>query len=82
MQRWNEVKYTVTFETGGGTPVAPIKNVKYDQTIKEPAAPHREGYGFDGWYHDATFTRQWNFATDTVTDDTVPHALGITNVTT
>ncbi|CAM4218587.1 InlB B-repeat-containing protein [Erysipelothrix aquatica] len=72
---WNEVKYTVTFETGGGTPVAPIKNVKYDQTIKEPAAPHREGYGFDGWYHDATFTRQWNFATDTVTDDTVLHAL-------
>ncbi|WP_159638974.1 InlB B-repeat-containing protein [Erysipelothrix anatis] len=72
---WNEVNYTVTFETDGGTPVAPIKNVKYDQTIKEPDAPSREGYGFDGWYHDATFTQKWNFATDTVTEDTSLHAL-------
>lgn len=72
---WNEVKYTVTFETDGGTPIAPIKNVKYDQTIKEPAAPSREGYGFDGWFHDATFTQKWNFAKDTVTEDTVLHAL-------
>lgn len=42
--------------------------------VTEPKEPKREGYLFDGWYADAAYTRKWNFAVDTVTEDTVLYA--------
>jgi arabinoxylan arabinofuranohydrolase len=48
-------EYTVTFDTNGGTPVAPVKVVK-GESMKEkyPVDPKRDDYIFGGWYHDDT----------------------------
>ena len=49
--KWNINKYTVTFDTDGGTPVPPNQEVEYGLTATEPAtAPTKTGYTFDGWY--------------------------------
>ena len=48
--KWNINKYTVTFNTDGGTPVPPAQEVEYGLTATEPAAPKKTGYTFDGWY--------------------------------
>ena len=49
--KWNINKYTVTFDTDGGTPVPPNQEVEYGLTATEPTtAPTKTGYTFDGWY--------------------------------
>ena len=48
--KWNINKYTVTFNSYGGTPVPPVQEVEYGLTATEPAAPEKTGYTFDGWY--------------------------------
>ena len=48
--KWNINKYTVTFNSYGGTPVPPAQEVEYGLTATEPAAPKKTGYTFDGWY--------------------------------
>ena len=49
--KWNINKYTVTFDTDGGTPVPPNQEVEYGLTAVEPtSAPTKTGYTFDGWY--------------------------------
>ena len=48
--KWNINKYTVAFNTDGGTPVPPAQEVEYGLTATEPAAPEKTGYTFDGWY--------------------------------
>ena len=49
--KWNINKYTVTFNSYGGTPVPPAQEVEYGLTAAEPAtAPTKTGYTFDGWY--------------------------------
>ena len=48
--KWNINKYTVTFNSYGGTPVPPVQEVEYGLTATKPAAPEKTGYTFDGWY--------------------------------
>mgnify|MGYP005887186361 CR=1 FL=1 len=48
--KWNINKYTVAFNTDGGTPVPPAQEVEYGLAATEPAAPGKTGYTFDGWY--------------------------------
>ena len=48
--KWNINKYTVAFNTDGGTPVPPAQEVEYGLTATEPAAPEKTSYTFDGWY--------------------------------
>ena len=49
--KWNINKYTVTFNSYGGTPVPPAQKVEYGLTATKPAtAPTKTGYTFDGWY--------------------------------
>ena len=49
--KWNINKYTVTFDTDGGTPVPPNQEVEYGLNATEPTtAPTKTGYTFDGWY--------------------------------
>lgn len=55
----------VTFETGGGTAVAPY-TVTRGGKVQQPADPSRYGYLFEGWYRDVDCTESWNFGTDTV----------------
>ena len=45
---WNTNKYTITFDTAGGSEIAPITQ-DYGMAIAAPADPTREGYTFIGW---------------------------------
>ena len=45
---WNTNKYTITFDTAGGSEIAPITQ-DYGTNITAPADPTREGYTFIGW---------------------------------
>ncbi|WP_431807806.1 InlB B-repeat-containing protein [Lysinibacillus sphaericus] len=67
--KWDANSYTMTFHTNGGTAVAPIL-ATYGEKATAPTAPTKTGYTFAGWYKDATLTTEWNFATETVTEDT------------
>jgi uncharacterized repeat protein (TIGR02543 family) len=49
--QWEIVQYTITFDTDGGTAVAPITQ-NYGTAVTAPAAPTKTGYTFAGW--DAT----------------------------
>ena len=76
--RWTVNQYTITFDTNGGSAVAPITQ-DYGTTIKAPAAPTKTGYTFMGWEpelpatmpaENMTLTAQWSINQYTVTFDT------------
>ena len=46
--QWKINRYTITFDTAGGSEVAPITQ-DYETAITAPEAPTREGYTFMGW---------------------------------
>lgn len=67
---WNTNKYTITFDTAGGSEIAPITQ-DYGTAITAPADPTREGYTFIGWdkaipatmpAENVTVTAQWQLA--------------------
>ena len=53
-------RYTVKFDTNGGTTVA-NKTVTRNSKLAEPTAPVKDGYTFDGWYTDKELTTAYDF---------------------
>ena len=65
--QWEINRYTITFDTAGGSEIAPITQ-DYGTNITAPADPTREGYTFIGWdkaipttmpAENITVTAQW-----------------------
>ena len=76
--QWVINRYTITFDTAGGSEIAPITQ-DYDTAITAPADPTREGYTFIGWdkaipttmpAENMTVTAQWEINQYTITFDT------------
>lgn len=57
-------KYTVTFDSNGGTPV-PSQEVEDGGKVTEPTPPTKAGHRFVGW----SYTGLWDFDNDTVSGD-------------
>ena len=70
----NSAKYTVSFNSNGGTAVADLTNVTSGSKITAPSAPTKSNYTFNGWYKNAGLTEKWDFATDTVTSNITLYA--------
>ncbi len=54
-------RYTVSFETNGGSKVS-SKTVTRNTAVSEPTAPTKDGYTFDGWYSDKELTTAYDFS--------------------
>ena len=76
--KWAANTYTITFDTAGGSEIAPITQ-EYGTVITAPEAPTREGYTFIGWdkeipttmpAENMTVTAQWEINQYTITFDT------------
>ena len=76
--KWKVNQYTITFDTAGGSEVAPITQ-DYGTAITAPVDPTREGYTFLGWdktipatmpAENVTITAQWEINQYTITFDT------------
>ena len=75
---WNTNKYTITFDTNGGSEIAPITQ-DYGTEITAPDNPTRKGYTFKGWdkeipetmpAENMTVKAQWKINQYTITFDT------------
>ena len=75
---WNTNKYTITFDTNGGSEIAPITQ-DYGTKITAPDTPTRKGYTFRGWdkeipetmpAENITVKAQWEINQYTITFDT------------
>ena len=75
---WNTNKYTITFDTNGGSEIAPITQ-DYGTEITVPDNPTRKGYTFKGWDREIpktmpaenmTVKAQWEINQYTITFDT------------
>lgn len=52
-------EFTITFDTQGGSEVKPLV-LKEGETITLPSNPAKEGYVFDGWYLDSSYTQAFD----------------------
>ena len=75
---WNTNKYTIAFDTNGGSEIAPITQ-DYGTKITTPDNPTRKGYTFKGWdkeipktmpAENITVKAQWEINQYTITFDT------------
>ena len=76
--KWEINQYTITFDTNGGSEIAPITQ-DYGTEITAPDTPTRKGYTFKGWdkeipetmpAENITVKAQWEINQYTITFDT------------
>ena len=76
--QWTVNQYTITFDTDGGSAVAPITQ-DFGTAVTAPANPTKEGYTFAGWDQaipsympdaDMTVKAKWTINQYTITFDT------------
>lgn len=74
---WTVKQYTLTFDTDGGSEIAPITQ-DYGTAVTAPADPTRTGYTFSGWdkaipetmpAENTTITARWSVNRYTITFD-------------
>lgn len=70
--KWTANDYEVSFITEHGNAPA-SQNVKYNGTADNPGTLSAEGYTFDDWYTDATYSTKFDFSTP-ITGDTKVYA--------
>ncbi|WP_146070335.1 InlB B-repeat-containing protein [Arthrobacter sp. GMC3] len=65
--RWTLDSHTVSFDTGGGSAVAPM-TANYGTAISAPGVPTLAGHTFVGWFNGGS---AWNFAAPVMGDMTL-----------
>ena len=68
--KWTANDYYVSFVTEHGDPPT-SQNVKYNGTADDPGKLTEEGYTFDGWYTDDTYTTEFDFTKPIKSNTTV-----------
>ena len=80
MQTATPAAYSVTFDSMGGSEIAPLTGLNRGSTITAPASPTTSAGGatlnlFRGWYTDeGIFAQKWDFDNDTVTAHIILYA--------
>lgn len=67
-------KYTVSFDTDGGSTVESQIVVTGNKATKPTSTPTKKGYNFVGWYTDNTYTTEFDFENTIITDNTTIYA--------
>ena len=73
----NYDKYTITFNSNGGSAV-PNQVVYKDQYVTKPSDPKKTGYTFVKWVYGES-NRDWNFSEEKVTDNITLNAVWSAN---
>ncbi len=60
--QWTINKYTITFNSNGGSAVSSITQ-NYATTVTKPDDPTKTGYTFAGWYSNEGLTNAYTFST-------------------
>ena len=66
-------RYTVNFESNGGT-VVPAQSIAENDKIILPEQPVKDGSFFDDWYQEEELENKWDFETDVVEADITLYA--------
>lgn len=73
----NDVKkYTVTFESNGGTQIETQTVIKGEK-VNKPNKPTKDGYLFAGWYKDNECKNAFNFDAETIKSDIKLYAIWV-----
>jgi len=74
--KWHQIVYTVKFEANGGEPAPADQNIASGGKAVMPPEVSKISFGFVDWFKDAACTdgQEWNFASDTVTDNITLYA--------
>lgn len=68
--KWTTVTYTITFNTNGGSAVAPLTVAKGSTAIK-PLPPTKNDAAFDNWYKEVALANVYDFSTAVNADITL-----------
>ena len=66
----DNTKYTVTFDSKGGSTIT-SQEVKKGNKVTKPADPTKDGYTFGGWYSDSYYINEYSFNSKVTKDLTL-----------